>query len=307
MGLLDKFKQKSKQILDINENADTYGQVTLGKMTSEAAKKIMTDLSGGETVQKGKLIDNVLLFMNASGGTGVTTIVQNVASVCRDKNLRTLVIDLHLLYPLQDSIFGVEPMMERPDLTGYLLGKNELKKAIINNGNFSILFSNNRTLMDSINCEEDTPIQNYMNMLNTLRKMYDVILIDCPNDIDHTLINTAMYSCDHIYMVWDEGLPSILNTEKVRRALAQTGVDSYTKLSVILNKRTNVTYGDYPFKRLNIELDQILPFDPSVVECQLKNQVFVEKASSRSDNASIFYNGIYELTDKILDRGGSIA
>ena len=157
--------------------------------------------------------------------------------------------------------------MTRPDLTGYLLGKNDLKKAIINDGNFSILFSNNRTLMDSINCEDDSAIANFTNMLDTLRKMYDIILVDCPNDIDHTLINTAIYSCDHVYMVWDEGLPSILNTEKVRRALAYTGVDSYTKMSVILNKRTDVTYSNFPFKRLNIELDQILPFDPSVVEC----------------------------------------
>jgi len=35
----------------------------------------MTDLSGGEATQQRKLIDNVLLFTNASGGTGVTTIV----------------------------------------------------------------------------------------------------------------------------------------------------------------------------------------------------------------------------------------
>lgn len=267
----------------------------------------MTDLSGGEATQQRKLIDNVLLFTNASGGTGVTTIVQNVAAVCRSKGLRTLVIDLHLLYPMQDSIFGVEAMMERPDLTGYLLGKNDLRKAIINNGNFSILFSNNRTLMDSINCEEDTPVQNYVNMMDTLRKMYDIILIDCPNDIDHTLINTAIYGCDHIYMVWDEGLPSILNTEKIRRALASTGVDSYTKLSVILNKRTDVTYSDYPFGRLNIELDQILPFDPAVVESQLKNQIFIEKAASKQDNANIFYTQIFELTDKIIVRGGATA
>lgn len=265
----------------------------------------MTDLQGGEAVQSTKLIDNVLLFTNAQGGTGVTTIVQNIAQICRSKGLRTLVIDLHLLYPMQDQIFGVEPMMQRPDLTGYLLGKNDLKTAIINSGNFSILFSNNRTLMDSINCEDDTAIQNYNNMMQTLRKMYDIILIDCPNDVDHTLINTALYTCDHIYLVWDEGLPSILNTEKLRRALASTGIDAYTKLSVILNKRTDVTYGDYPFKRLNIELDQIAPFDPQVVECQLKNQIFVEKAASRQENASIFYNTMFDLANKIFDRGGA--
>lgn len=304
MGLLDKFKAKQKEILEINDDASKNEQVTVGKMTYQAAKTILGDLSGGEAVQKRKLIDNVLLFTNASGGTGVTTIVQNVAQICKSKGLRVLVIDLHILYPMQDQIFGVEAMMTRPDLTGYLLGKNDLKKAIINDGNFSILFSNNRTLMDSINCEDDSAIANFTNMLDTLRKMYDIILIDCPNDIDHTLINTAIYSCDHVYIVWDEGLPSILNTEKVRRALAYTGVDSYTKMSVILNKRTDVTYSNFPFKRLNIELDQILPFDPSVVECQLKNQIFVEKAVQKQENANIFYTQMFELTNKILERGG---
>ena len=211
---------------------------------------------------------------------------------------------MHVLYPMQDSIFGIEAMMTRPDFTGYLLGKNDLRKAIINNGNFSILFQNNRNLMDSINCEDDTAIMNFSNMIETLRKMYDIILLDCPNDIDHTLVNTAFYLSDHIYMVWDEGLPSILNTEKVRRALAYTGVDQYTKMSVIMNKRTNVTYSDFPFKKLNIDIDQILPFDPQVVECQLKNQIFVEKAAQKQENANIFYNQLFTLTDKILERGG---
>lgn len=304
MGLFDKLKQKQKELLEVNDNTEQQGQVTVGNITYKTAKTILGDLSGGEVQQKTKLIDNVLLFTNASGGTGVTTIVQNVASICKSKGLRVLVIDLHLLYPLQDQIFGIEAVMTRPDLTGYLLGKNDLKTAIINDGNFSLMYQNNRTLMDSINCEDDTSVQNYVNMIDTLRKMYDVILIDCPNDIDHTLINTAFYNCDHIYMVWDEGLPSILNTEKVRRALAYTGVDSYTKLSVILNKRTDVTYGDYPFKRLNIELDQVLPFDPQVIECQLKNHIFVEKAAQKSENASIFYTSMFSLTDKILERGG---
>lgn len=303
MGLFDKFKSKQKEMLEINDN-NQASQVTVGKLTYQAAKNILGDLSGGEAVQHRKLIDNVILFTNAAGGTGATTIMQNVAQICKSKGLRVLVIDMHILYPMQDQIFGVEATMTRPDFTGYLLGKNDLRKAIINDGNLSILFQNNRNLMDSINCEDDTAITNFTSMIETLRKMYDIILIDCPNTVEHTLINTAFYLCDHIYMVWDEGLPSIINTEKVRRALAYTGVDSYTKTSVILNKRTNVTYSDFPFKRLNVEMDQILPFDPQVIECQLKNQIFVEKAVQKQENANIFYESMFILTDKILERGG---
>lgn len=311
MGFLDRFSKladKSREMMNINSSAEYKegGQVTVGKVTSEAVKNIITDLSGGEVELKTKLIDNVIVMTNVSGGTGVSTLVSNMGYIAKQKGLRVMVIDLNIMNPVQDSAFNIEPMMERPDLVGYLTGKNDLKSAIITDANFSIMFANNRTLMDYIICEDDSCIQNYEQMLYTLRKTYDLILIDCPNNINHCLVNAALYNADHIYLVWDESLTSILNTEKFRRNLIMSGVNSYSKTSIILNKRTDCTYGKYPFEKMTLKLEEILPFDPAIIECSLKSQIFVDKAATDSENANIFFQKAYSLTDKILENGGYI-
>ena len=88
--------------------------------------------------------------------------------------------------------------------------------------------------------------------------------------------------------------------------MSYCGIDSYTKMRVILNKRTHIHYNMYPFKKLNMELIQILPFDTSIIENSLKAQIFCEKASSNSKNAAVFENSIRELTDKMLKIGGMV-
>ena len=88
--------------------------------------------------------------------------------------------------------------------------------------------------------------------------------------------------------------------------MAASGIDAYTKMKVVLNKRTNIHYNDYPFKKLNIELVQILPFEPDIIYTSLRSEVFCQKGASKSKNADIFYSGMVSLTESIMRNGGYI-
>ena len=88
--------------------------------------------------------------------------------------------------------------------------------------------------------------------------------------------------------------------------MAASGIDTYTKMKVILNKRTDIPYNEYPFKKLNIELVEILPFEQDIIYSSLRSEVFCDKGASRSKNAAAFYNGMVSLTDSILKNGGYI-
>lgn len=282
-------------------------QENIGKISSDKAKEIIKTLSGGEIKYTKKVIDNVIIFSNAQGGTGASTLMANVAYLAASKNLRVLVIDLNIMYPTQHVFFGKEQdNLQPPDLMSFLTGKNPIGESIENGGVVSLLYSNNRTLMDSLISESDICVTNFNNAIQRLRQLFDLILIDCPMKIDHTLYNTAYYLADTIYLVWDEGISSIMNTEKIRRNMALSGVDVYTKMKIILNKRTNIHYNNYPFQKLNIELTQILPFEPDVIYSSLRSEIFCDKGASKSKNADIFYAGMVNLTDTILENGGYI-
>lgn len=294
-----------KKIRELEEgNGEEVQSFT--EAVSDTTANVLKGLSGKGTNKKRKLIDNIILFTNASGGTGASTIASNVAYTAYQNKLKTILIDLNIMCPVQHAYLGIKQAMEKADLVSFLLGKNSLSDSIDTSKAVNLIYSNNRTLSDEINCNDKVAIENFKTMLSKLRQFYDLVIIDCPMRIDSMLQNTALYMADTIYMVWDEGISSIINTEKLRRNMALSGIDSFVKMKVILNKRTSVHFTDYPITKLNLELLEILPFDTDIIDNSLKGKVFCENGSSASRNAIIFAEKIQELTAKILENGGYV-
>ena len=281
-------------------------QENVGKAVAETANDIIKRLAGGEIKHTRKLIDNVVVITNAAGGTGASTVVSNVAYMANKKGMRVLVVDLNTMLPVQHSYFNIKQEIDRPDLVSYLNGKTTIGESMVNKDGISILFANNRGLIEYINTESEIAVANFNLAIDKLRHLYDLILIDTPMRIEHSLINSVLYNCDQMYIVWDEGISSIANTERIRRNMAISGVDSYTKMKVIMNKKTSIHYSNYPFQKLNIELVGILPFECDVIDASLRSQIFCDSYASDSENASIFYTEIEKITMKILENGGFI-
>lgn len=300
MGLFDKLGKGAKDKIKSIESSQDLGEITQSKAIS-----FIKDLSGGEVTYSKKIPDNIVMFTSTSGA-GASTLVANVAYVAASKfKLSVVVLDLNIMMPSQNNYFNIkQEKIDVPDLVTYLLGKTSLGESVVNKGSISIMYSDNKGLMDSIKCESDIAVDNFTEMLGRFGELFDLVLIDCPMRIDHTLCNTAMYLCDSIYMVWDEGMSSIANTEKIRRNMAASGIDSYTKMQVVLNKRTNVHYSMYPIQKLNLNLVEVIPFDPDVIDSSLRAEVFCQKGASRSENAIEFAKRIEGLTEHVLEDGG---
>lgn len=299
MGLLDKLKSTLNPSEDVENNGEIASDILKDK-----ASTILKQLSGGDAKYVRKLVDNVVTFTGASGGVGVSTIVSNVASLAADSGLNVMIIDLNIMYPIQHTFFGIEQKIERPDLVSYLLGKNSLGESVMSNGSISLLIPNNRGLMDSINCEMQSAVNNFASTLDQLRKMFDLIIIDAPMLVEHLLINTVFYLSNQIYLVWDESISSISNTERIRRNMLASGIDAYSKMKVILNKKTSVNYSKYPIEKLNLELVDVLPFDVAIIECGLRSKIFCQKGSTSSKNAGEFYHKMVSITNTVLRNGG---
>jgi len=298
MGFLNK---KARQIEESEKIAN------LGKLSSETAVDIIKKLSGEGTATRSKIADNYVVFTSAAGGTGVSTVVNNVAYNIASKGYKVIVIDLNIRFPMQHIFLNIkQSVSEKPDLVSFLLGDTTLGESIDTSRAYALLYANNRSTNHSIKCDDDTAVENFNNMISKLRRLFDIILIDCPMDEEKMLYNNVLYNCDTIYTVWDEGIGSIAHTDKMRSILAFCGIDSYTKLRAIMNKRTNIHYNSFPFKKLNIELVDTLPFDTAIIESSNKAETFCEKGSSNSKNAALFEQGISRVADKILRIGGLI-
>lgn len=300
MGLFDK---KIKQL----EQDEISGSSTnLIKATSDKAVDVIKQLSGKSNNTGKKIIDNVLVFSNTSGGAGASTIANNFAYKATEKGLSVLMVDLNIMCPVQHTYLGIDQTLEKDDLVSFLIGGVSLNQCIDTSQKVHLLFANNRTLTDEINCGTKAAIDNLNMMIGTLRNYYDVVVVDCPMRIDSLLHNTMLYNADAMYIVWDEGIGSIINTEKVRRNMALSGIDSYTKMRIILNKRTSVHFSDYSLKKLNLELVGVLPFSIDIIDNSLRGRIFCDKGVASGKNGAEFARKMEVISNKILKIGGYV-
>lgn len=289
-----------------NKQASDSGEtVNINKIVNETTNKLIHDFSGSSFgTSRTKVADNVLAFIGGAGGTGTSTVVANVAYMMAKKGLTVLVIDLNIMYPIQHCYFGIKQEIDRKDLVTFLMGKNPIGESIITKDNFSIMYPNNRYMMDLINCDNKQSSQTLGDAINSVRSLFDVILIDCPRMIEFDVVNCALYNCDTIYSVWDENVACISNIDRFRKNLQLSGIETSNKLQIIFNKKTNIYYTKYVFENLGLNVISTLPFDTAVIESGLRGEIFCDKGASISKNAAIFASSMESLTDAILKRGG---
>lgn len=277
--------------------------VNVGDMMTKATDKVIREFAGKHHGSTIKVIDNIIAFIGGAGGTGTSTIVANVADRLTKKGLTVLVVDMNIMYPIQHSFFGVQQKVDRKDLVSFLMGKNEIGASIETAGKMSIMFANNRYIVDHINCDTKDCSANLTEAIERVRHLFDVIIFDCPRALDNDLTNTVLYMCDTIYCVWDEGLQCISNIDRMRKNMQVSGID-FNKIKVVFNKKTNIYYTKYVFEQLSIEVVETIPFDTAVIESSLRGEIFCEKGASASKNAAAFVAAIDSLADKILENGG---
>ena len=272
-----------------------------------ATTSIIKKLSGAEhsnSIGLSKVPDNIIAVVGAAGGVGTSTLVANTAVALDRMGLHVLVVDTNLQYPSAHTFFGIEQGINKKDFVSFLLGKDNIGSCLQRFGGISVLCANNRTMLDSINCDNDKCSENLIHAIKEVRELFDVILFDCGRNAEHDIVNTALFLADAIYVVWDESIGCVSNTDRIKCNLALSGIEVGSKIKLVLNKRTSVHYSKKAYKGLGLEMVGLLPFDVAVIESGLRGEIFLLKGQSMSKGAQKFSAGIYGLADSIVKGAG---
>lgn len=182
----------------------------------------------------------VVGLTSVQSGEGKSTTAANLAIAYARAGYKTILVDADIRNSVMSGFF--KPTVKITGLTDYLAGTSDLSQGlcdtdipnltVIESGKFS---PNPTALLQSGNFE---------NLIDTLRRYYDYVIVDCPPlglVIDAAII---AQKCDAMVVIAEAGRVKRSAVKKVKEQLEQTGT---AFLGVVLNKYDIVSdgYGDY--------------------------------------------------------------
>lgn len=139
----------------------------------------------------------IIAIANQKGGVSKTTTTVNLGQALSDLGHKVLLVDLDPQGSLTLAV-GLEPIALEYTVYDILIGRIDVKNAIVTSGNMDILPSNidlsaaEAELLAEIGRESILK-----NRLSNIKNDYDFILLDCPPSLGLLTIN-AMASCNGI-------------------------------------------------------------------------------------------------------------
>jgi len=270
----------------------------------KSAESVIRTISGVDNRTTKKVLNNVISFMSSAGGAGASTLVATVAEKMKKRGYKVIIIDLNIMYPSQQIYLGIEPKA-KSDLLSYLTGRNNLGASIIEKNGISLMIGLNQTIAEYIISDNRESSKMMEEAINRLSRLYDVVLIDAPNQIDYDIVNTALYKSDSIYMVMDDGVQSLLNIPKIINNFELTGIHT-KKIKYVMNKRTSFHYVQSNLDQFNIKLCSVIPFETGVLESGLRGELFTVHGVSTGKTSHDYVKAIEAFTDTVLEAGGAV-
>ena len=222
-------KRKTKKYIAQNKNLE---KIERRLITHEDPKSPISEAYRGlrTSLMYTKSNENcrVILVSSAGPGEGKTTTIANLAITYANLGKKTVLIDSDLRKPVVHNIFNVD---KSPGLTSYLSENEKDEKKLINKtsvNNLDVITSgiippNPSELLDS-------PLLD--NLLNKLKKNYDVILFDTPPLIAVTDAFVLMKYITQFILVVRAGVTERVALDRVMTNVRQSG---FKESGVVLN------------------------------------------------------------------------
>ncbi len=158
--------------------------------------------------------ERVFLITSPGVGEGKSTMTANLAVSLAQQKEKVLLIDANLRSPIVDQIFKISNEVGLTDILSY---KKTFQEAVHHSeiGRLEILTSGHPTS----NPAELLGNEMMRELLETVGKSYDFVLVDSPSVLTSTETRMLANLCDGIILVLNRGKTDLENAAKARRVL----------------------------------------------------------------------------------------
>ena len=241
-----KIKSEFKQEIDYKNNV-----VNLKIKKENRFLKILNKIKS--KLIKKKIIKKVITISGV-GGVGKSVFTANLANAyCKGKN-KILIIDFDILNNCIHTLFGVNKYpkyikdnLDKDDFINELcVDKMNIKKLIIKVNNKIDLISGADIILNNKNLD----INEMSNLLEELKKEYNLILIDTSTECFFEYTRMMMKCSDEVVFLLEGNLLQIKKSINLLKIYTNNWNIENSKINIVLNKKTNESIDENVLKNI---------------------------------------------------------
>ena len=225
------------------------------------------------------ILYNVVGFLAASDFADNGALISNLGCMLSERGLNTCIVDFKVFFP---TLYNYLDLTENEKGKGLLTVLRDDKVDIrehINQTKYKQLYLLSPSPYDLIEEYLDFSFEHIELLIDQIKDIFDLVLIDIPNDPALEFCLGAMKYVHRGFMTVSERIESITNVTKLLDFASSIGITTskFTNLIFVNTQDMNFDYG--ALKETNYKVVANLPLVRGVIEEYFKGNIYVKHSS----------------------------
>ena len=257
----------------------------------------------GAELHGSELIYNVIGFIPTSDFVDNAMLISNLGYLISQKGLNTCIVDFKVFYPNLFQFLNVPPNKKGTGLIKLLKNDRVDFREEIQATKYDHLYLLSPSPQDLIEEYFDFSFDHIDRVISNLKNMFDIVLIDVPNNPPLEFCLGAMKYCHMGFLTGSERVETIGNAMKLLDFASSVGISTAKFNNIILTNVLNLTYDYKVFNDAGFKIIAALPLVKLAYSRALEGRLYVK------DNPIMdkYYYKNIEVIIKVLtnsDMGG---
>lgn len=266
---------------------------------AEQLTNILDKLSSRERIglelQDTKLIYSVVGFVPASDFVDNSIFISNLGYLLAQKGLNTCVVDFKVFYPNLYQALDVEPPAKGNGLIKVLKSDKVDSREEIISTKYDRLYLLSPSPVDLVEEYFDFDFSAIERVIRTLKDMFDIVLIDIPNNPPLEFCLAAMKYCHVGFFTASERMDASVNIIKLLDFLDSVGISAAKFTSVIMMNLQGLDFDYAAFNKLGLKIVAGIPLVKSAAALSLEGKLYVKEDALINKHVMTEMNRLVEI------------
>lgn len=241
--------------------------------------KITPQLEQGNKQDVKELLYNVVGFISVSDFADNGALIANLGCLLAEKNLNTCIVDFKVFYPTLYNYLDLEHNKRGEGLLKILKDDKVDIREHISATKYKQLYLLSPSPYDLIEEYLDFKFEHIERIIVELKKMFDLVLIDIPNNPPLEFCLATMKYVHRGFITVSERIESVSNITKLLDFANSVGITTSKFTNVIFMNTLNMNYDYGALKETSLNLVAQLPMVQGVIEEYFKGNLYVKHSA----------------------------